>query len=713
MSAEGSRTRSAAQIEASNQAFLKGYALHQEGRVLEALPVYEALLARDPQHANALHFSALILDEIGRSREALERIERSLEIDPRTPDVWSNAALLFMAAGRDDDARRALEAALARDPKLSAVWLNLASLRMKVGDAMGAEIASRQAIACGDITQGLFNLALALAAQDRPAEALEALAHLQSTGEVADDDAAVPGMRAQILVVTGRRDEAYAVLDAALTRTEHPLLRIERARLRELRGDHAGAIADYQAALVRSADNESGEIALSELVFLKKRIADWDGLASLQTRFRTEVGLRATATSALTPFSFLSDPSTRREQRIAGASWSRRYPSGSIDARPRTLSEGRLRIGYLSSDFHDHATGVLTAGLFEHHDRDAFEVIGYSTGRDDGSALRRRLVAGFDRFIDAFAWSPTRLAETIANDRIDILVDLKGHTEQAPTAVVAARPAPIQVSYLGYPASIGAPFIDYLIGDPIVTPDAHRADYSETVVQLPICYQVNDERRVDAIVASRADVGLPDGAFVYCSFNNIYKIAPDVFDAWMEILRAVPDSVLWLLTRADEAGTRLRLHDVAAARYIAPERIVFADHRAHADYLGLYAHADVFLDTWPYNAHTTASDALWMGCPVLTLHGETFAGRVAESLLAACGLQSWVATDRKRYLAMAIVAARRARELRAGRDAMRQSTRASALFDTVATTRAIEAAYRTMAAQYRAGHREPFRVDAA
>ena len=169
---------------------------------------------------------------------------------------------------------------------------------------------------------------------------------------------------------------------------------------------------------------------------------------------------------------------------------------------------------------------------------------------------------------------------------------------------------------------MGAPFIDYLIGDPIVTPDAHRADYSETVVQLPICYQVNDERRVDAVVASRADVGLPDGAFVYCSFNNVYKIAPDVFDAWMEILRAGPDSVLWLLTRADDAGTRRRLHEAAAAREIAPERILFADHRAHADYLGLYAHADVFLDTWPYNAHTTASDALWMGCPVLTLRGE-------------------------------------------------------------------------------------------
>ena len=239
MSAEGSRSRSAAQIEASNQAFLKGYALHQEGRVLEALPVYEALLARDAQHANALHFSALILDEIGRSREALERIERSLEIDPRTPDVWSNAALLFMAAGRDDDARRALEAALGPRPEAlgGLAQPRLAAHEGRRCERRGNRVAT--AIACGDIPQGLFNLALALAAQDRPAEALEALAHLQSTGQVADDDAAVPGMRAQILVVTGRRDEAYAVLDAALMRTDHPLLAHRARALRELRGDHA------------------------------------------------------------------------------------------------------------------------------------------------------------------------------------------------------------------------------------------------------------------------------------------------------------------------------------------------------------------------------------------------------------------------------------------------------------------------------------------
>ena len=690
--------------------------MHRNGRHAEAFALYEIILATDPRHAAALHFSGLLLHQAGKHDDAIARIERSLAIDDKPADVWSNVALVYMAAGRGGDAMRALESAVKREPTLAEAWLNLASLKIESDDPVGAEAAARRALSCGESSQAWFNLALSLSAQGRALDALAALDRVEASGAIAADDAALPGMRAQMLISLGRHGDARSVLDRALARVDHPTLRIERARLAEARNDCAAAIADYRSALdapVDAAPNE--ETVLSELVFLKKRVADWKGLAELQARFRERVlshANRIDRASALTPFSFLSDPSTRAEQRVAGEAWSRRWIAGGSQQErpPKQLSEGRLRIGYLSADLHEHATGVLTVGLFEQHDRDAFEVFGYSTGPEDGSALRRRIVEGFDHFVDAGGWGTDRLADAIRADGIDILVDLKGHTERAPTAVMAQRPAPVQVSYLGYPATMGAPFIDYLIGDAIVTPFAHQDDYSETLVQLPGSYQINDDRRIIGETPDRKALGLPDDAFVYCCFNNVYKIGPDVFDAWMRILRDVPRSVLWLLTRADDDYTRNNLRREAMARGIDPGRLVFADTRPHAAYLALYRHADLFLDTWPYNAHTTASDALWVGCPVLTTIGDTFAGRVAASLLSAVGMLELIASGRGRYISMAVETASDRATARALRERLLASARSSSLFDTVLTTRAIEAAYRAMADQYRKGKREPISI---
>lgn len=701
----------------AGQRFEHAFALHRGGRHAEAFAAYETVLAGDRRHAPALHFSGLLLYQAGKLDDALDRIERSLAIDGRPADAWSNLALVYAAAGRSADAMRALESALAREPTLGAAWLNLASLRLESDDAKGAEEAARRALSCGDTPQAWFNLALALFAQGRALDALAAVDRVDGGGALAHDDVAAPGLRAQLLIALGRDDEAGIVLDGVLARIDHPALRIERARLAEARHQYAAAIAGYRRALA-SADAAPSETALSELVFLKKRTADWKGLTELQARFRERVlagAERSDRASALTPFSFLSDPSTRAEQRAAGAAWSRNWATET--SRPRPLSEGRLRVGYLSADLHEHATGVLTAGLFEQHDRGAFEIFGYSTGPDDGSPLRRRLVAGFDHFIDARNWPSDRLADAIRADGIDILVDLKGHTERAPTAVMAQRPAPIQVSYLGYPATMGAPFIDYLIGDAIVTPLAHQPDYSEALVQLPGSYQINDDRRElpvpqppPAASTDRKALGLTDDAFVYCCFNNVYKIGPDVFDAWMRILRGVPRAVLWLLTRADDDFTRGNLRREAMNRGIDPDRVVFADTRAHADYLALYRHADLFLDTWPYNAHTTASDALWMGCPVLTTIGDTFAGRVAASLLSAVGMLETIASGRKRYVAMAVEIGSDRTRARALRERLLVSARSSSLFDTAMTTRALEGAYRAMADQHRRGRREPISI---
>jgi predicted O-linked N-acetylglucosamine transferase (SPINDLY family) len=305
---------------------------------------------------------------------------------------------------------------------------------------------------------------------------------------------------------------------------------------------------------------------------------------------------------------------------------------------------------------------------------------------------------------------PFEVADRIRADRIDILIDLKGHTQDATPIVLARRPAPIQVHYLGYPGTLEGGLVDYLVGDRIVTPPEHFADYAEAIALLPDSYQVNDRARPIADTPPRAELGLPASGIVFASFNQTYKINPDVFDAWMQILEKVPGSVLWLLSKTDREPAEANLRREAQARGVSGERLVFARHRPNPQYLALYRHVDLFLDTWPYNAHTTASDALWAGCPVLTLRGETFAGRVAESLLAAVGLPDLVTVSVSDYVARAIALANDEQERARLRGHLEGPGRESALFDTARTTRALESAYATMAAQYRRGARESFAV---
>jgi protein O-GlcNAc transferase len=688
-----------------NDALEKALRLHRQGKLREAFREYSAILDKHPDSAPALHLSGVVLHQSGDHAGAVDRIRRSIGIDAAPADPWVNLANALDALDRSEAAVNALKEAARRAPRTPEIWSNLAASELALGRLADAERSARESIAIDPrYPPGWKNLAHVLEPQGRILEALDAASRAAA---LAPGEIAPAGLKAQIQEKLGQFDNARKTLQEALARNPATAdLHLQLATVAERLGDDAAAAKAYENALRLQPGNGP---ALAQLLFLRKRLCDWHDLANLQTRFRDGV---AAGNPFLTPFSFLSDPSSRTDQKRCAENWS--APFARPDARRLASTGRRLRIGYLSGDFHDHPTAVLTAGVFEAHDRSRFEILGYSTGPADGSALRARVVVAFDHFVDAHEKPPDALAERIRADGIDILVDLKGHTSGAsPLPVLARRPAPLQAHWLGYPGTLGTPFIDYLIGDPIVTPFDDAPDYSETLVQLPWSYQSNDRSRIIAPAPTRAELGLADGATVFCCFNNAYKLNPGVLDAWASVLTAVPRSMLWLMVRGNRDPAVSNLRREATARGIAAERLVFATRRPHAEYLALYRRADLFLDTWPYNAHTTASDALWAGCPVVTWRGETFAGRVAASLLRAAGMSELVAENVDSYIAKAVALAGDPVRLAALRLHLEGPGRASPLFDVAAFTRALETAYLAMVDQHRAGRREPIRVATA
>jgi len=683
--------------------FDRAFRLHQQGKLREAFLRYDAILKAEPRHAPSLHYSGVVLHQAGNLTAAVERIRASLAIDPRSSDAWSNLAHALQAWGRPEAAVNALIEAAKLAPQSPEILANLAAAQLNLGHYAAAEASARRAIAVdANHAAGWFHLALALQPQGRLLEALDAAGRSAGmvTGEVR-----YAGLKSQLEDQIGSPDKARATLDAALARSPTSAeLRFQLAELLDRHGDTSAAALAYEQVL--SIDPHHGS-ALSQLVFLRGNLADWRNRRELVQHFRAEV---EAGTPLVSPFVLLALPSTRAEQRKCADTWAASLAGAATPPERRLLSTARLKIGYLSGDFHSHATAFLAAGLFEFHDRQRFEIVAYSTGPDDHSPMRARIERAFDRFVDLRGRDPHAIAEAIRRDGVDILVDLKGHTEGASPIVLARRPAPIQVHYLGYPGTLGGGLVDYLIGDPNVTPTEHAPDYAEALVCLPDAYQINDRQRPIADPPSRAELGLPEAGIVFSNFNQIFKISPQVFDAWAKILKGVPGSVLWLMVRTDDDPAIPNLRREAQARGIDPDRLVFARYRPNAEYLGLYRRADLFLDTWPYNAHTTASDALWAGCPLLTILGTTFAGRVAASLLAAVGLPGLAMPSVDHYVAWAIKLAGDPTELARIRSHLDGPGHSSLLFDTEQTTRALEAAYLAMADQDRKGVCKPFLV---
>ena len=687
-----------------DQEFQRAFRVHQEGKLREAFLRYDAILKAAPSHAPSLHYSGVVLYQAGKLGDAAERIRASLQLDPSVADAWSNLAMVLQSAGRHEAALNALREATQRAPASPEILSNLAASEIAVGRYIEGEATARKAIGVDALhAASWYNLALALRPQGRALEALDAAAHAAA---IMPANTAYAGLKAQLEESAGLVEKARTTLEQALARQPTDVaLRFEFANLLERSFDRGAAAHAYGQVLALDPHNGA---ALSSLLHLREELGQWDGLAELQQRFRAGV---AAGTPLLSPFVLLSQPSTRAEQRRCADSWVTTLTRPANEKRRRLLSPSRLRVGYLSADFRAHATAYLAAGLFESHDRNYFEIVGYSTGPNDRSEIRERVRRSFDRFVDAAGWPVAKLAEQVERDRLDILVDLKGHTEGASPDLLALRPAPIQVHYLGYPGTLGGTLADYLIGDTVATPLEHAADYTEKLALLPHSYQVNTDRGPLPDPPPRAELGLPTKAVVLCCFNRTYKISPAVFDAWTRVAARVPEAVLWLLARDQNDPAIAALRGAARQRGLAPQRVVFASRRSHAEHLALYRHADLFLDTWPYNAHTTASDALWVGCPVVTWLGETFAGRVAASLLHAVGLPQLVARDVDDFVTRAVALAHDETQRRELRNYLEGAGRASPLFDTTATTRALERAYVHMAEQYRRRIREPILIE--
>lgn len=630
---------------------------HRKGRLKPAARLYRAVLARDPRNVAALEMLGMAHGQQGELGDAEQCFRRALALAPNSTAAIANLANALRLQGRHAEAEPLYARAVAGDPARADLHLNhgvaLFALE-RHGDAMRA-FGRAADLAPGDVA-GHYNVGRAALASGRPEVAITAL---EAAAALASDD----------------RD-VQAELAAAYRRTD----RIPQALL-----------CYERAGLTGAGETRPGHMVLAHLY---ARVCDWPrSAAHAELAIR---GLGNEASSPPEPFSMLTlvdDPAL--QLRAARLEASRVAPAGPPAARPAArAAPERLRIAYVSGDYNHHPLSFLMAGVIERHARARFEIIGVSTGPEDSSAVGRRIRGAFDELVDATNMSSAELVSWSRARGIDIAVNLSGYTEYSRNGAFARRLAGVQVNYIGYPATMGADWMDYVLADRIVIPPGCDGDFDEAVVRFPDCFQANDDRTGEpGTPPARSDLGLPEDAVVLASFNNSAKIGREMFKVWMDILAAVPQAVLWLVAPFPEVKANLRA--AAAAAGIAPARLIFADRRLYAEHLARHACADLFLDTLPYNAGATASAALWCGVPVLTYAGRAMPARMGASLLTACGLTDLIAENLDEYAAKAIALARAPAALQDAR-ARTIAARASPLFDTARFTRHLERAYEQM-----------------
>ncbi len=648
----------------------QAFALHRAGRLAEAKQLYENLLRANPRHADALHLLGVMATQTKQPEHAVALIGQAIEVNDKVADFHLHLGFALTELGQPEQALSSFDRAIA----------------LGMNNPM---VHAARAVA-------LFNYAIALTAVARVEDAIAAY---ELAIAAKPDHAQAYANRGVLLAQLGRLDAATDSHTRSLAiHPQQAQVYANRGNAYFLRKQLPEAARDFEQAL---ALDPGHDFVAGTLFHTKMQMCRWEH-ADI-TLAAVEAGI-ATGAKVAPPFPILAASTSPAIQRQAAETWiNALHPATDVlgPILPRA-SGARLRIGYYSADFHQHATAYLIAGLFELHDRSKVEVIAFSFGPPSNEAMRLRIEKAVDRFIDVTAMPDRDVALLSRELGIDIAVDLKGITQDSRPGIFAHRAAPLQLNYLGYPASMGASYIDYVIADDVVIPPDQRRHYAEKIVYLPGSYQVNDrQRHIDSCQFTREELGLPATGFVFCCFNNNFKVTEATFSVWMRILAAVNDSVLWLLE--DHPVSACNLREQAMRHGIAAERLVFAKRMPLGQHLARHRLADLFLDTWPYNAHTTASDALWTGLPVLTTIGEAFAGRVAASLLRAIGMPEMAVPTPAEYEAMAIAIANDQDRLAELKRKLSKNRLTTPLFDTAAFTRHLESAYRQIVARQAAG----------
>jgi predicted O-linked N-acetylglucosamine transferase (SPINDLY family) len=642
--------------------YVAAISLFKLRQLRESVAQFDKLLLLVPNHITAINERGSALAEMKEYDAALASFEKALTFQPQYAEAYFNKCNVLGALRRYDEALAACDRALALKPALADAWASRGNVLIELERYEDASLAYDKALALKPDLAGAW------------------------LG------------RGNLLARLKRNEEALIAYDKALS-FEPDLPQAWRGRgniLAEFwRSDDA--LAAYDKAVALKPDLE---YAPGARFFAKLDLCDW---TNLQRETAYLLSMIREQKPASTPFYLLAAKSSAADQLQCAKRYVQDQPNFPQVWRGETYSHDRIRVAYLSADFRDHAVSYLTAGLFEHHDKSRFEITAISVGPNHESPMRHRLEAAFERFIDAPYQSDQEIADLIRRLEIDIAVDLMGFTTNSRLGVFARRPAPIQVNYLGYSGTMGAGFIDYILADPTVIPEDQCVFYAEQVIWLPDSYLVNDDRRpISPRTRTRHECGLPDNGFVYCCFNNSYKIAPETFHVWMRLLKATADSVLWLSDANPTARANLRRE--AERCGVSAKRLIFAPKMPEiADHLARLRQADLFVDTLPYNAHMTACDALWAGVPIVTYLGATFVGRVAASLLKAVGLDELITRSLEEYEALALKLAHDPSSLGSIRDRLARNRNTFPLFNTEHSTRQIEAAYTMMWERHQRG----------
>jgi predicted O-linked N-acetylglucosamine transferase (SPINDLY family) len=664
--------------------------LYNQGLLQQALTQGLALARQFPGVALIPNILGAVYSGLGQKKEAVTSLYRALELDPDSSMIYNNLGGVLSDLGRYEEAAENYRSSLALRPTNYQVHHKLGLVLSRLGNYEVAIASYQSALALkSDDAEVYFNLGSALYNLGR---VNEAIASYQKALQLNPGDAKSHTNLGLALNSIGQHEAAIASYVRSLKiNPDSSVAHFNLANALYSLGRDEEAGRSYKHAYRLDKHNISAYVSWLHQLRL---VCDWDQISDALEDDLRSLEFGKSDKEVVAPFGLLAlIDDARLHRRASEAYASSKYKTntmlGPCLQRP---ASGRLRIGYFSADFHNHATMFLMAELFERHNSSQFEIHAFSFGPDKKDEMRARLLDSVFAFHDVRLNSDAEIAALARSLGIDIAVDLKGYTTDSRPGIFSYRAAPLQVNYLGYPGTVGAPYIDYIVADSTLIPPAYQVFYSEKIVYLPGSYQVNDgSREISDKVMSRAEAGLPEDSFVFCCFNNTYKIAPEVFDIWMCLLKNVRGSVLWLLQA--NSSVEQNLGKEAVKRGVDPGRLIFANRLPLPEHLARQRLADLFLDTFNYNAHTTASDALWAGLPVLTKLGEGFASRVAGSLLNAVDLPELITSSAQEYADVALMLAEDPQKLNMLKVRLGDNLKKSTLFDSAIFTRHLEMAY--------------------